>query len=590
MTHINAHLDVETLDGPFVFLDDSQTPAPRFYHSPRKVIRADHPDDVEAAFAQLKDAHEAGYYLAGYISYELGLSFEDKLAARLDSEREHPLICFGVFDRFNRSAPPELLYTATPKGVDVTPAWSKADYLKRFAQVKDYLRRGDCYQINLTFPMRGTYDGDPIALYASLRHRQRAKYGGFVRLGGPDLLSLSPELFFKKDGQNMSMRPMKGTLKRNSNMAIDTAQRDAMATDSKSRAENLMIVDLLRNDLSRLSKPGSVRVPELFALETYPTLHQMTSRVVSELRQGTTFRDLFQSLFPCGSVTGAPKIRAMEIIDELEDYPRGAYCGALGFVDPDGAACFNVGIRTLSLNGKNVTYPVGSGVVMDSHGIDEYAECLLKADVLAVKDVSFIETIYWDSQVGYRNIGYHLTRLSKAVGDNERMDNVIKTLADYSPVNNPARIRLSVDNADKIDISDTAFTPFKTPVKLAVSKHRLTPARQITAHKVSARDFYDGERSRLNRDHNIDEAIFLNEKDELCEGSFTSLFLEKDGRLLTPHISCGLLPGVLRACMISTGQAEQAILKLEDLEHADAVYVGNSLRGLMPATLVFTEA
>ena len=437
--------------------------------------------------------------------------------------------------------------------------------------------------------MRGTYDDDPIALYASLRHRQRAKYGGFVRLGGPDLLSLSPELFFKKDGQNMSMRPMKGTLKRHADMAIDTIQRDAMATDSKSRAENLMIVDLLRNDLSRLSKPGSVRVPELFALETYPTLHQMTSRVVSELRQGTTFRDLFQSLFPCGSVTGAPKIRAMEIIDELEDYPRGAYCGALGFVDPDGAACFNVGIRTLSLNGKNVTYPVGSGVVMDSHGIDEYAECLLKADVLAIKDVSFIETIYWDSQAGYRNIGYHLARLSRAIDNEQMMQNITAKLARYSPVNSPARIRLVIDSPHKIDISDAAFIPFNTPVKLALSKHKLTPARQITTHKVSARDFYDGERARLSREHKVDEVIFENDKGELCEGSFTSLFLEKNGKILTPHIHCGLLPGVLRAQMIASGKAEQAILTLEDLEHADAVYIGNSLRGLMPATLVFTE-
>ena len=577
------------LGGPFIFLDDSQTPAPRFYTRPREIIRADHPQQVEAAFTQLKAAHAAGYYLAGYISYELGLTFEDKLADRLTKESTHPLICFGVFDAYSQNIPAQLLYTSKPKGLALKAEWTQADYLKRFARVKEYLKGGDCYQINLTFPLRGTYEDDPIALYAALRHRQTAKYGGFVRLGGPDLLSLSPELFFKKDGMNMSMRPMKGTLKRDEDAAKDKALRSAMAQDLKSRAENLMIVDLLRNDLSRLSKPGSVKVPELFSLETYPTLHQMTSRVSSQLRDTVTFRDLFQSLFPCGSVTGAPKIQAMEIIDELEDHPRGAYCGALGYVDPDGQACFNVSIRTLSLENGRASYHVGSGVVIDSDGPDEYAECLLKADVLSPPEPFFIETFYWDKETDYRHIGYHLARLSRAVNDDNIMENVLIQLAKYRPVNHPARIRLTAAISGNIHIEDRPINPLNRPLKLMLSKYRLSPKLQNTAHKISARDFYDGERTRLKTYHDIDEVIFANEHDRLCDGSFTTIFIEKDGQLLTPHIEAGLLPGILRAHMLTAGQAKEAHLTIDDVMQAETIYAGNSLRGLMPAKFIDVE-
>lgn len=586
MTPFVPHQDPMPLEAGFVFLDDSVTPAPRFYAKPQKIIRADHPQDVEYAFAALSAAHKAGSHLAGYISYDLGFLLEPKLATLLPKIRAHPLLCFGVFDGYSDQAPPEILYTSAAPDLDLKPLWNESDYLKRFETVQDYLRAGDCYQINLTFPMDGDFIGDPLQLYAGLRHRQQAKYGGFIRLGGPDLLSLSPELFFNKTDMAMSMRPMKGTLKRDPDRDVDIMQRGGMAKDIKSRAENLMIVDLLRNDLSRLSKPGSVKVPELFALETYPTLHQMTSRVVSELNETASFRDLFNSLFPCGSVTGAPKIRAMEIINALESAPRGAYCGALGYVDPKGDACFNVAIRTLSLSQGRARYNVGSGVVLDSHGPDEYAECLLKADVLRAPPVHFIETFYWDVEEGYRHIGYHLTRLSLAVKNPDIMDNVLTALANFTPVHNPARIKLTVSGEGDVDIQATAFSPLTQPLSLSLSKFNLSSAVQITAHKVSRRDFYDGERIRLNAAHGCDEAVFFNEREELCEGSFTSLFIEKEGRLFTPHREAGILPGVLRAVMIANGEAQSAVLTQDDLLKADAIFMGNSLRGLMRATLL----
>ena len=571
--------------GPFVFLDDTQTPAPRFYTRPIEIIRADHPDDVEIAFEQLKQAHEKGFYLAGFTSYELGYWLEGKLTHRLPEITSTPLLCFGVFENYSSDVPAELLYTAHPQNLTLTPAWSEADYLKRFNRVKTYLKAGDCYQINLTFPMQGHYNGDPLALYASLRHRQAGKYGGFLRLGGPDLLSLSPELFFKKDGQDITMRPMKGTQKRSADPSKDKQLRDSMAVDIKSQAENLMIVDLLRNDLSKLADIGSVDVPELFSLETYPTLHQMTSRVTAKLREHTSFREMFHSLFPCGSVTGAPKIRAMEIIDELEDHPRGAYCGAIGYVDPDGDACFNVAIRTLSLEDNIARYHVGSGVVLDSQGKEEYAECLLKADVLTRTPSHFIETFYGDKTDGYRHIGAHLSRLSKAVKNDDIMHTVIQCLAAYEPQHSPAHIRLTVDEEGQIELTDKLFTPLTQPIRLALSKYALTPQRQDSQHKVSNRDFYDGERNRLKQTHAVDEVIFMNEDSVLCEGSFTTLFIEKDGILYTPARETGLLPGVLRAKMVASEKAKSSVLTLNDLKSAEAIYVGNSLRGLMPAKL-----
>ncbi|MEP6343092.1 MAG: aminodeoxychorismate synthase component I [Maricaulaceae bacterium] len=573
------------LDGPFVFLDDTQTPAPRFYTNPVEIIQANEPHEIDAAFTRLKTAHEQGFYLAGFTSYELGYWLEGKLKHRLPTTRSQPLLCFGVFQDYSEDIPVELLYTASPQSLTLEPTWTEANYLNKFNCVQDYLKAGDCYQINLTFPMQGHYGGDPLALYASLRHRQAGKYGGFIRLGGPDLLSLSPELFFKKQGTHVTMRPMKGTQKRSPNTAQDNALRDSMAIDIKSQAENLMIVDLLRNDLSRLALTGSVDVPELFSLETYPTLHQMTSRVTAELKDHTTFREMFHSLFPCGSVTGAPKIRAMEIINELEDTPRGAYCGAVGYVDPHGNACFNVAIRTLSLANKKASYHVGSGIVLDSNGADEYAECLLKSDVLTQKPSYFIETLYWDYIEGYRDVGRHLNRLSKAVRDEKIMQNVLEHLVAYQPANSPARVRLTVDVGGKVSLKDEILKPIDVPLRVALSKYALTAKRQETQHKASLRDFYDGERYRLKQSHGIDEVIFTNKNSELCEGSFTSLFIEKNGKLYTPPLDAGLLPGVLRAKMLTNGDAITSVLKLNDLQTADAIYLGNSLRGLMPAKL-----
>ena len=354
---------------------------------PARLIVADALGDVPEAFAEMQRAQAAGKWLAGCVSYELGYVLEPILAPRLPRARKVPLLCFGVFDGPDTAGTQALLNEAAA-GRDKArlttpePLWSQADYEAAFAQVKDYIGAGDCYQANLTFPMHAQWSGSPLGLYAALQRVQPVRYGSVADLGdGPVLVSRSPELFFRIDSVGViETRPMKGTVPRGKTPAEDWDLAEFLATDPKNRAENLMIVDLLRNDLSRVARVGSVEVPELFTVEEYATVHQMTSLIRAKLREDVTISELFCALFPCGSVTGAPKVRSMEVISDLEPEPRDIYCGAIGWIAPDGSATFNVAIRTLSLfDDGSVTLNVGGGVVWDSTGPSEYEEALWKA-------------------------------------------------------------------------------------------------------------------------------------------------------------------------------------------------------------------
>jgi para-aminobenzoate synthetase/4-amino-4-deoxychorismate lyase len=583
---------------PYIFLDDQVTLAQRFYDAPVEIITAQVMTDIAPAMDKLETYLAQGYHAAGYISYEAGYAFEPKKFSAHNRLGGTPLLQFGIFSGYTSALPPGLPDAANDLDLNLKPDWTEPEYTRRFHKVIDYIKAGDVYQINLTFPMRGSFSGSAQDLYDALRRRQPGKYGGVVSLGGVDIISLSPELFFKRTGNNMDMRPMKGTARRLPDPARDLALRDAMKEDAKSQAENLMIVDLLRNDLSRLSQRGSVNVPELFSLETYPTLHQMTSRVNAKLREGVSVTSIFESLFPCGSVTGAPKIRAMEIIQELEEHPRGAYCGALGYMDPNGDACFNVGIRTLTLDQGQLTYNVGSGIVLDSQAREEYDECLLKAHVLR-SPPDLIETSLWTPKDGFVRLPRHLRRLTRSARAlNYPFNNLEaheKLRAAVKEKTGPQRIRMTLTHQGHLDIlaNPLQTLPGQTlpgPMRLAISQNRLSPTVQESAHKVSARTFYDGERQRVQALGEYDEVLFLNEHGELCEGSFTSLFIKTAGKILTPSLTCGLLPGILREEMIETGQAFEAILTLADLENADTIYVGNSLRGLITGVLVSNTA
>ena len=574
----------------YVLLDDQKTGISRYFSAPSDFITVYDETDLEGCFRAIETHLSNGKYLAGNVAYEFGYWLEPALRHLAPKNSKRPLLQFGVFDQPPSEAPINLLYSKNQPVLNLKSDWDLKDYTSRFKKIQSYIEAGDVYQINLTFPLRGKTDASPETLYAAFRRAQPGRYGGITNLSDEAIISFSPELFFEKTDNKMRMRPMKGTRPRREDASEDAALLMNMRNEPKSQAENLMIVDLLRNDLSRLCHAGSVKVPELFALETYPTLHQMTSQVEGKLEQGKNWRDIFTGLFPCGSVTGAPKIRAMEIIHDLESGPRHAYCGSMGYIAPDGTACFNVGIRTVQLKDNLLRYDVGSGVVLDSDAEDEYRECLLKADILSPRKTGVFETFRWEEKGAYVRREAHKRRLLKAAKAQRiacKESDVDDLLNDYRPPRNsdPQRVRMSLAQDETLSLKATPLKKLSTPLSLAVSKYPLSNTYQTTQHKVENRDFYDGERERLKASHAIDEVIFLDKNGYVCEGSFTSIFIKKEDQFFTPKAGL-LLPGILRAEMIKSGEAKETNLTLNDLLEADEIFVGNSLRGLMKANLM----
>ncbi|MCT4371710.1 aminodeoxychorismate synthase component I [Yangia mangrovi] len=371
------------MDETRIILEAGPGGAAALFERPRELVTASNPAGALVALARLEQARAAGFWVAGYAAYELGFALEPSLAHLW--EPGAPLLHFGIFDApQDASAALAEMQGRRARVTSVTPLWSRDRYASAFHEIKKMLAAGDLYQVNLTMPMEARFEGTPGDLWAALRAYQPVGHGGFAQLGGETILSCSPELFFGLDADGrIEVAPMKGTAPRGATPAEDDALRDALAADEKNRAENVMIVDLMRNDLSRLARPGSVKVPELLKVERYATVHQMVSRVVAELEGRPSVPELLRAIFPCGSITGAPKIAAMKAIHRLEGWRRGVYCGGLGWMAPDGSAEFNVAIRTLSVTGAGrALLGVGGGIVQDSSCEAEYEEALWKARFL----------------------------------------------------------------------------------------------------------------------------------------------------------------------------------------------------------------
>ena len=587
----------------FVLLDDSLTPGgPCFlFEEPVEVVQCDDPDAVPGALETVASAGDRGLHAAGFFAYELGYLMEPKLAPLLPPGRDQPLLWMGLFRDRRRLSPGGALDWLRARGggayslENLRLSRAKEAYLGAFRRVQDYISAGDVYQINLTLKYLFDFAGDPLGLYEELRRNQRVAYGGVIAAPGFHVVSLSPELFLRCAGGEARARPMKGTAARGLTPEEDDGLRRWLSHDEKSRAENLMIVDLLRNDLGRVAEVGSVEVTDLFTVETYRTVHQMTSGIRATLRRDVSLPELLSGLFPCGSVTGAPKVRAMEIIRELERAPRGVYTGSMGMIAPDGEVCFNVCIRTLLLrNDGTGEMGIGSGIVHDSGAEAEFEECLLKAHFLTEPQPVFqlLETLRWERGTGYALLDRHLDRLAASAGHfgfscnpGSVRDALESAATAFSaPLQ---RVRLLLDEAGDVSITAAALEPpgEATVMRYLLSERRTDPGDVFLYHKTTNRDFYDDELEAQRGATGCDEVLFLNDRGELTEGSRTNLFVERGGRLLTPPVSCGLLNGTLRQELLDTrpGEVVEAVLRPEDLASAERIYLGNSVRGLVAA-------
>jgi para-aminobenzoate synthetase/4-amino-4-deoxychorismate lyase len=605
------HPMMQAPDEIFVLLDDNSGSGgdSALFRDPVGVLIANAPEDIAVVFDGLERARRGGLHAAGFMAYELGHLLEPRLSAVFRPDEKTPLMWFALFrarERLDRRQTQRFIegrirgiYSLGP----LRPRMSQGEYAQRVAAAQQCIARGEVYQLNLTFKSDFAFEGDPLALYADLRRKQRVPHGALIAAPGFHVLSLSPELFLRVRDGIAETRPMKGTAPRGFHAAEDERLARWLAGDVKSRAENLMIVDLMRNDLGRVAELGSVGVTDLFTVETYQTVLQMTSGVRARLREDVRFEDLVRATFPPGSITGAPKLKAMQILARLETGPRGVYTGAIGAIEPNGDCLFNVAIRTLVLtpDGRGEA-GVGSGIVQDSVPEAEHAECLLKLRFLSdpLPDFDLIETLRFEAGEGYFLLEEHLARLAASAerfGFDCDIAEVKAALLAHAAGLNGAywRVRLTLDARGRIDIT---ATPMEPPgpgavMRFAIAETRMNSRNPFLYHKTTRRDFYDRERERLAPLRNCREVVFLNERGEVTEGSFTNVFVAMNGLLLTPKLTSGLLDGTLRRRLVADGMAREARLTLRDLAEADGIWLGNSVRGLVrgePADAFLMEA
>jgi para-aminobenzoate synthetase/4-amino-4-deoxychorismate lyase len=600
-------LDPQVLTRPGTVLLDSARPDAEnrwswCFTAPSRVHTASSAEGVHALVETLRRETDHGHYVAGYLSYEAGYPFVD---LDVPDRAEEPLAWFGVYEKPRRLAVADVeagldTLDVGPAVQDVQLGVSEADYTDAIRCVRRHIGKGNVYQINYTAPLRFRVEGDPRSLYRRLRSRQRVPYAAYLNVGGRQILSLSPELFLRREGDRVVTRPMKGTIRRGRTMDEDRALEEKLASDPKNRAENLMIVDLLRNDLSVCCEPGSVTVPSLYETERYQSVIQMTSTVEGRLQNEAGLDDLLRALFPCGSVTGAPKRRAMRIIRTLETPPRGVYCGAIGMAGPDDTAVFSVPIRTAVLDGTAGTMGIGSGVVWDSDPVDEYEECALKGKFLTQDpsssgdvedDFKLIETMCFDgTQVPL--LGRHAARLSDSAAyfnfpcDEERFRRRVQQAVSEVQGDGRWKVRVTLDRRGRLDVRVTPIDePIAEPWRLTVAEERVDRSDPFFYHKTTRRGVYA--RARIAaQEAGYDEAVLQNKEGEITEGTYTNLFVQKGDALWTPPVEAGLLAGVYREHVLETTlAATERTLTLDDLRAADAIYCCNAVRGWCRAEL-----
>jgi para-aminobenzoate synthetase/4-amino-4-deoxychorismate lyase len=555
------------------------------------VIEARAAADVVGALRRADAGLAAGHWVAGFLTYEAAEAFG--LRTRSPDRDGPPRLWLGVF-----AAPtpttlspiaPENPDAPAPTGLDQwRPGLDAAGYTAAVARLHEHIGAGDTYQVNFTFPLNARLDEDPLDLFSRLAAAQRSPHAAFVDLGRFAVASASPELFFRREGPALTTRPMKGTAARGPTLAEDDQRAEDLRGSEKNRAENLMIVDMLRNDLGRVAELGSVEVPALFEIERYPTLLQMTSTITA--RSAAPLSEILSALFPCGSVTGAPKRRTMEIIAASEATPRGVYTGTVGWASPDRRASFNVAIRTAVADRDRglLTYGVGSGLVADSVAREEYAECLLKARILAERPFALLETLALLPGRGYRRLDGHLERLrgsARYFGVPLEEEGVRRALGEIAVgIEAPTRVRLLVHGDGRVDVEARPFPPSRSgPLRVGLATEPVDPRNVWLHHKTTRREAYD---AALASRPDCDDALLWNARGEITESSIANVIVERDGRQLTPPTSSGLLGGVERAALLAEGRLEEGVVRMADLRRGERIWLANSVRGLQEAEYV----
>jgi para-aminobenzoate synthetase / 4-amino-4-deoxychorismate lyase len=597
---------------PLVVLYDATAGVWQRFTQPCEIVATERCGEVMDCLRRVEQIVESrGLYAAGFVSYEAAPAFDRALMVR--ESAGFPLVWFGLFAKMETVPPPSYDGPdgiASPSYGIWQPSVAAHEYAAIIARLREKIAAGETYQVNYTFRLRRPA-AEPWRLFAGLVEAQRAAYATYIETERFAICSASPELFFDLQGSRIAARPMKGTAARGRWPEEDLARAAALAASAKERAENAMIVDMLRNDLGRIARVGSVKVSDLFRVERYPTLWQMTSCVTAETRASLT--DIFAATFPCASVTGAPKASTMRIIAQTETSPRRIYTGSIGLIAPGRRARFNVAIRTVLIekDRQQAEYGVGGGVVWDSTAEGEYKECLLKARILTARqpEFSLLESFLWTPSVGQvaslpeirqignlpHNGGYwlldeHLHRLQQSAEyfgvplDMTGASAALNSLAASLPPQ-PHKIRLLVDRSGRITTEAAALDDrdFKQPVRLELAAHPVDATDVFLFHKTTHRKVYDDARAGCVEG---DDVLLYNCQGEATETCRANIAVRIGEDLWTPPVSCGLLAGTYRARLLAEGQLRERVIPLEMLASCDELFSLNSVRGMHRACLV----
>lgn len=566
---------------PQIVLRDSVRAEWLYFENPLEIICISTLDEVIPALMRIEQLVDAnGWYAAGFISYEASPAFDPAFTTHAPDD--FPLLWFGLYAAPRSSK--VLLPTADDFSLETwTPSVTRSAYDAAIDQIKEHIAGGETYQVNYTFRLRSQLKGSAWSLFTAMLQTQPVEYPAFVDTGRHVICCASPELFFALDGEAVTCRPMKGTARRGRTLVEDQAQAVALQALPKERAENVMIVDMLRNDLGRIARTGSVQVPALFQAERYRTLWQMTSTVTAQVT--APFTALMAALFPCASITGAPKVRTMDIIAALENAPRGIYTGTIGFLAPGRRAQFNVAIRSAVMDCETgvLEYGVGSGVVWDSTAGNEYAESLLKAQTLTAPQPKFalLETLRWTQPEGWFLRERHLSRLrDSAVYFGFRFDEAmlearLAALAKTFSQAQRVRLLLQPDGAFKDEVFALPPETAK-PIRARLAIDPVNDSDVFLFHKTTHRAIYESARAAQPE---CDDVLLYNQRGELTEFTIGNLVVELNGALFTPPITCGLLCGTLRAELLAQRVIQERIIPREDLARCTKLFLINSVRG-----------